>query len=630
MLNATTKESYHAMKLTSIFLVVVATTGITFGATPPKPSDKPVNVPALTPAPPSQRPPQRPVGRLVPASVEYIRSLGLSDTLERDLVGQLLHRANGTTVLPGTSAATQARYPDSVMRVDTPAEDRVLDSRAEATSNAFKYQPRVDITPAGTGQITGDALGDIEPYTIVNRYSGVDTAVHLWTKWDASNPPIPNHFWAATTTNYTFTGVTALPVPTNIATGLPYQRSSDPWLSENPFVSSGLFPKRTYASGFAYDVDTNPGDNPCQPDRCYGYPQYDALMVWWQDNGQYNCDLQTGSWCRQIVDRVSYPAGFDKPSITTSWDQTNGTLGYTYLATVIVHYDSGTNNHDLWVYRQTNGQGFTWAGQAFTGPNITSPVILVNPANVYYGQNLASAAGDVYLCWVDWENGRIQMARSQTQGSSFGLPVTLSPNAPSRFLNGVGCITDGETIPGTQTYIRNVRASTVIMAQYNTTNNSIGVVWHQRETNGLNTDVFFCPFYMSTQSWGTIQHVGQWSANDGYDQWNPVIDMASDGTYLVTYYEKNPSIVNNDTTNRFYRVVATRLNADGTSYGTASETVIDGQPARADLQSLPTVGTIRYLGEYQGLWEWYGTFHGSTTYINQLGNQDVYTPNVTP
>jgi hypothetical protein len=37
-----------------------------------------------------------------------------------------------------------------------------------------------------------------------------------------------------------------------------------------------------------------------------------------------------------------------------------------------------------------------------------------------------------------------------------------------------------------------------------------------------------------------------------------------------------------------------------------------------------------YMGEYQDIWEWYGTWYGSTTYIAPNGNQDIYITRTAP
>src|SRR6266511_5518025 len=90
----------------------------------------------------------------------------------------------------------------------------------------------------------------------------------------------------------------------------------------------------------------------------------------------------------------------------------------------------------------------------------------------------------------------IQIARSVNYGNTFAPAVTLWPS---------GHLLRGDI---NESINVSVKATSVIMARFNPSNNSIGVVWHQREADGVHTDVQFAPFYIATQTWGTIQTVG--------------------------------------------------------------------------------------------------------------------------
>jgi hypothetical protein len=87
---------------------------------------------------------------------------------------------------------------------------------------------------------------------------------------------------------------------------------------------------------------------------------------------------------------------------------------------------------------------------------------------------------------------------------------------------------------------------------------------------------------------------------------------------MLTWYDKR-----DDPNNDLYRVYATRVNADGTAIDLA-DTLIYNAAAGADPSQLPVIGGLRYMGDYQDIWEWYGTWYGVTTYIAPSGNQDIY------
>jgi hypothetical protein len=118
-------------------------------------------------------------------------------------------------------------------------------------------------------------------------------------------------------------------------------------------------------------------------------------------------------------------------------------------------------------------------------------------------------------------------------------------------------------------------------------------------------------------------------ANDAHDQWNPALDPDSNGNYLVTWYDRR-----DDSANNTYRVYATKIHADGTPVDT-TDTLVYNSAVGADPTVLPVIGGVRSIGEYQDVFEWFGTWYGSTTYIeykSQLGatTQDIYLPRITP
>lgn len=441
------------------------------------------------------------------------------------------------------------------------------------TTGAARYHLRAktETTAQSTAQASNDTLEDIEPAIITNRYNNVDRTTSVFTKFDASNTPF--HYWTSTTDFVNFVGAPTgqqLPLPTGTT------RSGDPMLSENPYLT-GAFPKRTYCGGTSYTLSG-------------GQFAYSALTVW------YNDDPGTYAWTTMVIDSANNPIFLDKPSVATSWH--TGTLGYTYVAAIANHLDN--HYHTIQLYRQTTAEGFTLVNTQFTGLGLQSPIVTVD-----------TNTGDVYLLWVDWTNNVVEIARSTDMGNTFSTPVAFGTGT---LLTDSGTITDS------------VRAASAIMARINAPDNSIGVVWHQREADNVHTDVGFNQFSLATQSWHWWRgiQVGHVGSNDGLDQWNAALDPASDGSYMVTWYDRR-----DDPSDNLYRVYAEKVHADGTAID-AADTPVYNTAAGADPRLLPLVGNGRYIGDYQDIWEWFGTWYGSTIYIAGNGNEDVYITRITP
>jgi hypothetical protein len=303
-----------------------------------------------------------------------------------------------------------------------------------------------------------------------------------------------------------------------------------------------------------------------------------------------------------VIDEQDNPAFFDKPSVATSWHP--GTLGYTYVATLSI--DGNTPYREIRIYRQGATPGFTFVNSQFQylPSGVTSPILTVD-----------SATGDVYLLWSDATDSVIQIARSTDMGNTFSAPVSA---AAFNLMSG----NFGTVCANTQNN-NCVKASSVLMARSNNADHSVGVVWHLRESDGRHTDAGFNQFRFASQSWHWWRgiQIGHTGADDLHDQWNPAIDPALDGTYMLTWYDKR-----DDPNNGLYRVYASRVNADGTAIDPADTLIYNGA-AGADPSQLPIIGGLgglRYMGDYQDIWEWYGTWYGSTTYITPGGQQDIY------
>ena len=508
---------------------------------------------------------------------QLINSLNLSSTVTRDL---LAHLVSSVPVVGSANHSATATQTTPIVRDGiSPASTTGLHRRAIPMATAL-----------GTSPAVSDSSQDIEPSIITNRFGGVDRTTTVFTKFVSGD--IPFHYWTSTTDYVNYAGWPSgyqLPLPPNTT------RSSDPLLSENPYAYSGAFPGRTYCVGISYDVAQLPTV----------HPTHSALTVWYTDNpgaGQ-------NAWNTTVVEQDDNPIFYDKPSIATSWNW--NTLGYTYVATLIIHLDTGY--HDIQVYRQGATTGFTLVNRQFLymPVGVTSPILTVD-----------SATGDVYLLWLDTTNNVIQIARSTDMGNTFGAPVTVGAESLVSANNGSIC--DWQ-------HLNCVRAASVIMARTNDADHSVGVVWHLREIDGTHTDAGFNQFRFASQSWRWWRgiQIGHPGANDQRDQWNPALDPSSDGSYMLTWYDKR-----DDPNNNLYRVYSTRVNADGTAID-PTDTLIYNAAAGADLSQLPQIppppqAGIRYMGEYQDIWEWYGTWYGSTTYIAPNGNQDIYITRTAP
>lgn len=490
------------------------------------------------------------------------------------------------------SSTVQADLLNAMARAQAASAESTAAQSLAASDHIGARNHRLVLAPntssGGAVAAMTDSNADIEPAIITNRFTEngftVDRTTMAFTKFDSNSAP--QHYWASTTNGSTFT--TGMLSPQ-----YPDTRTSDPMLAENPYVSSGFFPKRTYVTGTSYNVNGSSTG-------------HDALMVWYRDN------FTSDTWHSQIVDQALNPYFFDKPSVWVSWEQ--GSIGYVYIVAVLVRFGDQNNptTHTLYVYRGVDGGSgnlnFSLVNFSITGGSeIFSPII-------------TEGDGAVWLSWLDTSSRHLRVARSTDFGTTFvqqpdlqiGIPFTAS-------------------LCDTRTPIADcVRASTTIMARPGLApeNNTLGVVWHQYETYpGNRVDVYFDAFNMDTLSWmnSSPVHVGDQPANDNADQWNPALDPDANGNYMITWFDNR-----NDPTHEFYRVYATKLYSWGARVD-PSDTLVYNSAAAADIANIPTIppgSSDRYIGDYQDLWEWYGTFHGGTIYVT--GTEDAYVSQITP
>lgn len=448
-----------------------------------------------------------------------------------------------------------------------PAPDAAADGSPRLRSR--KDAPiAANTTIVGTTQATTDSTEEYEPAIIVNRFGGVDRATTAFMKYDVGTIN-PNLHFRTTTDFVNFTGG-ALPLPAG------HSRSADPMLAQN-YSTGGAFPKRTYLSGVSLQVNAS------------GQYTNGALNVWHTDNPG------TTAWTLTTVDTATAPQLLDKPSIFTSWH--SGTLGYTYLVAVLINGSTNT----LRVYRKTTTNTWTLVNTQFSGTGgIQSPIITVDVNT-----------GHVYLLWVNWSARTINIARSTNQGVNFGAAVSFDAGT---VVNGSGNVCDVNNL-------NCIRGTTVLMARPNATDGSIGVVWHRREFAGaVNTDVYFNAFDYATQTWRGERLVND---NTTGDQFNPALDPDSNGNYMVTWYDRR-----NDPNDRKYHLYGAKLNASGNPLE-PSNVLLYSSARPSEPNQFPTDGGgRRYMGEYQDVWEWLGTWYSITIYAPDPASGGSGQPNL--
>jgi hypothetical protein len=380
---------------------------------------------------------------------------------------------------------------------------------------------------------SADSLQDVEPYVVSITAGGVDRTVSSYIKYESAN--VPKIHYASTTDFSTFTRGT-MPMPGG------YSLSGDPFMDENPY-SGGVAPDRTYCVGIAFNDIFNPQNAP------------NAIAVWHSDpsdNGNFTA-------AATIADNRGAGYFLDKPAMAVSWHNSTD-LGYVYLA--YVSYDYVNSNSAIVVARSTDGgASFPQKTVIAYGPN--SAAAVANPQVV-----VAPGTGYVYVLWVDFGLNQIQMARSTDFGATFGAHEVAAS----------GTMSTGNLHGG-------IRAETIPMARFNSTANSVDVVWHDNGANG--TEVEYA--YKDTTGWHRPSlPVTQFTAND---QFMPAIDFNGAGNIVITYYDRHA-----DPTNTAYRAYEAYLTAQGSRID-ANDNWMGGFDSTAS-------GANTFIGDYQSVWDW--------------------------
>lgn len=363
--------------------------------------------------------------------------------------------------------------------------------------------------------------------------------------------------------------------------GLPAGHSTavDPVLAANPYTSP-IAPETVFLGGLTYATDAY--ERRILPE---------SVVVWRSSSGGQ-------SWSTPVVvaQNVSdHGYSLDKPTIAVSWH--TSTRGYVYVAYMQV---DGTNANRLYVARSVDG------GQTFQAP------VLVVQGTLHAPQVLVSShTGNVYVVYVDYTLNSIRMATSINQGMSWTLETVTNPTG--KFLDAYV----DRTISGDETCTGGLRAVTVPHARFNSVKGSLGIVWHERQTNSVSspTDVYFIA--KTASGWSAKKRVNVTQAND---QWMPALDFDPAGNYVVVFRDRSQ-----DPANKLFRQAWVQIDHDGDFLGS-------GYVANA-FNSDPTVYdkyTYCFAGEYQDIWYWTysdatgGRFNAIWTGRPNAAYDDVY------
>lgn len=415
---------------------------------------------------------------------------------------------------------------------------------------------------AGWGNIRlcNDADEDIEP-AIIRAYRSnpqgnpIDTTMTAYMKRFANGKYRLNALFTD--------GDTYVPPPGPLPLPAPYTTSADPIVAANPY-NDGTNPRTYYIVGTAQAYNPN------------GTALQNSIMLWWLRDGEI-------SWNRVTLATNTDQFFFaDKPWVTVSWyPPDRGWIWATYVRVPIL----GGSDSTIYIYRSIDGVNFGQMPATISAPGIHSPTILVD-----------SNTGIVYLLYVSYNDNKIYITYTTNGGVSFVPAVGFDAGSATAPLLGPGT---GDLIFDSSGVA--VLARTLLHARYNSIDHSIGVVWHRREPNSQNTDVYFNSYSTQTQQWRGVKKVN--AASSVNDQWNGALDFDLAGHYVVSWYDRR-----NDPNNRQYAIYATMLNAAGDRLD-STDTVIS--PTRPPYEYDPHVyepytgRNAILLGEYHDLWSWY-------------------------
>jgi hypothetical protein len=456
------------------------------------------------------------------------------------------------------------------------------DSTGPAT--VTRVPPSVVVPPRpATQQVNADALQDVEPTTlnIQNAYGSVTSVV--WMS-DPNLPPRLYDFHFSSQVNGGGFAAAQL-MPAYPQSPDPFVNYADPALDAN-FSAGGVAPGRVYCSGIMYNL---------------GLTKF-AVLLWSSDNGGQ-------SWGSPTLVAFENSGGsytLDHPSVAVT--QANGYV-YVIYSRIKVG-DPSLNEISL--------KGSADGGLTF-GPAV--PIVglggVVPTGKVRAPQIAADPSGTLYALWMEFPDlprtPAIFVSRSATYGTTFESPISTMEGRA--YFTPTADYLGGGDFPLT--------SSTLPMMRFNAANNSLAVVWHEREASPYTAfaDVFYTSFDAATHSWSGVAAKLN-SDGTGHDHFMPAVDADSSGNLLVDWYDRR-----NDSRDNLYELWSAKILPNGTRIGNDFPvTTFSTNPNAFKSYLNPNIGDAKFLGDYHQVFR----FHDQSQWIDAFvaapagGNSDLW------
>jgi len=362
-----------------------------------------------------------------------------------------------------------------------------------------------------------------------------------------------------------------------------YDRASDVWLSYGPdgavYQSALVFDEFTSRNGIAVSKSTDGGTtwgNPVMIDR-----QNQKSFIHGDDKESITADPYRPGYVYAVWDRYS-----NQNPIYTDGHGQNANKGPAY-------FSRSTNGGSTWsvatpIYAKNNG---TLANQIVVLPNGT----LLDYFTEYIAKNVKGG--------VAWST-RLSELRSTDQGAHWSLhPIVVSA------MTALGAFD-----PNTFAYIRG--GDGLFDVAVDPGSGGLYAVWQDRRFNGID-QVAFSKSTNGGFTWSTPVEVNRTPPNaDPYDEqaFTPSVDVSSNGTVAVTYYDFRNNTGGPGTPTDYWAVTSSD---GGTTWG--SETRLTATSFNA--QMAPEANGVM-IGDYEGL------THSGSTFIAafEVANDDPGNP----
>ncbi|RLG09890.1 hypothetical protein DRN73_09150 [Candidatus Pacearchaeota archaeon] len=272
------------------------------------------------------------------------------------------------------------------------------------------------------------------------------------------------------------------------------------------------------------------------------------------------------------------------------WIAIDKTLSSPYHGNIYIAWTRfwyGWWNEGIHFTRSTDG-GNTWSSpiQISTSTSCQWPVVTVDHL------------GNVYVAWVNYGEGKIEMVKSTNGGVSFSYPSTIT------YLNF-----DGYTYINPNLLVFAYPAITCDISPLSPYRGNLYVVYIDSSGSSL-MDVYFTKSTNGGLTWSSPIRLNDDPYNNPVDQFHPWIDVDQNGTITVVFYDRR-----NDPSGNLLMDVYITKSTDGGQTWTPNERV-------TSVSSDPSAkGGL--IGEYIGLDVYYGKPFIIWTDTRE-GSQDAY------